>query len=508
MPGISATFPLLNEKNEKRGVVGVNIPLKSLSVFLSELNLDTQGHVFITNSSHEIIAFPDIYLITTLLPDSGLRRVALVYELPQKWLRDAYDHYRQTSETRFISETADKRYIINVAPFPKTFPSNWQVFVVMPEQEVLGSVNKVLFQTLIIFGGIFLLSLLIILFFSKRITLSIKALTTETEKFSNFDLDGVQHVNTQITEIDSMSKAIMSATTGLQSFRKYVPEVLVKQLIELGEEANIGGQEAELTIFFSDITGFTSIAESMHPQALMLHLSEYLEELSTIIVGEDGTIDKYIGDAIMAFWGAPLQQQNAPYLACKSALMCQQRNHVLNLKWQSERKPELKTRIGLHTGQTIVGNVGSSVRINYSVIGDSVNLAARLEGINKIYGTEIIISEATYYLVKDSFKCRMLDIVAVKGKQKGVQIYELLHESGQEYPLHLKSVSFYEQYEHALSLYLDQNWLAAREQFEQLFKTHDKDLSVNLMIQRCTNFIDTNHSFPDKWDGVTQLSVK
>jgi len=378
----------------------------------------------------------------------------------------------------------------------------------MPEQEILGSVNKVLFQTLIIFAGIFLLSLLIILLFSKRITHSIKALTTETKKFSNFDLDEVQHINTKITEIDSMSKAIMSATTGLQSFRKYVPEVLVKQLIELGEEANIGGQEAELTIFFSDITDFTSIAERIHPQALMLHLSEYLEELSTIIVSEDGTIDKYIGDAIMAFWGAPLQQINAPYLACKSALRCQKRNHALNLKWQSERKPELKTRIGLHTGQTIVGNVGSSVRINYSIIGDSVNLAARLESINKTYGTEIIISEATYYLIKDNFTCRMLDIVAVKGKQKGAQIFELLHENGDERPLYLKPVEFYEQYESALTLYLAQNWLAAREQFEQLIKTHDKDLSVNLMIQRCTDFIETNHSFPEDWDGVIQLNRK
>jgi adenylate cyclase len=287
-----------------------------------------------------------------------------------------------------------------------------------------------------------------------------------------------------------------------------VPEVLVKQLIELGEEANIGGQESELTIFFSDITDFTSIAERMHPQALMLHLSEYLEELSTIIVSEDGTIDKYIGDAIMAFWGAPLQQQNAPYLACRSALICQQRNHKLNLKWRSERKPELKTRIGLHTGQTIVGNVGSSVRINYSVIGDSVNLAARLESINKIYGTEIIISEDTYLLVKDNFKCRLLDIVAVKGKQKGAQIYELLHESNQERPHHLKSVDFYEQYENALGLYLAQNWLAAREQFQLIIKIYDTDLSVTLMIQRCTKFIDTEHNFPNDWDGVTQLDIK
>jgi len=506
-PGISATYPLFDKDNNKAGVVGVNIPLKSLSVFLSELELEKQGHVFITNSNHEIIAFPDTNLITTLLPDSGLRRIALVYELPQKWLRDAYDHFRQTKETRFVSTTNDKKYIINVAQFPKSFPSQWQVFVVMPEQAVLGSVNQVLFQTLLIFGGIFVLSLFIILLFSKRITHPIRALTLETEKFSNFDLDEVKKVETKITEIDSMSNAIISATTGLQSFRKYVPETLVKQLIDLGEEAKIGGQETELTLLFSDIVGFTSIAEIMHPQDLMVHLSEYLEELSLIIVDQNGTIDKYIGDAIMAFWGAPIPHQRSPYDACKAALLCQQRNHELNKRWQADRKPELHTRIGLHTGRTIVGNVGSSVRINYSVIGDSVNLAARLEGINKLYGTEIVISEDTYHLVKDNFKCRLLDIVAVKGKLKGVQIYELLYEY--DNPIDLsKPDEFYQNYELAFQDYLQKDFTRAIEKLIRCQSSVEADKSVIRLLAACQYNLDNIDLLPEDWKGVTTLEEK
>ncbi|WP_111977569.1 adenylate/guanylate cyclase domain-containing protein [Algibacillus agarilyticus] len=507
-PGISATFPLLDSDDNKRGVIGINIPLESLSVFLSELNLDKKGHVFITNANHEIIAFPDTNLITTLLPDSGLRRVALVYELPQKWLRNAYDHYRETGETKFFSETDDKTYIINVAPFPKSFPTKWQVFVVMPEKEVLGSVNQVLLQTLLIFLSIFALSLLVILFFSQRITKPIKALTIETEKIRNFNLDDIQRVRTNISEIHSMSNAIISAKTGLQSFRKYVPEVLVKQLIDLGEQAKIGGQETEVTIFFSDIANFTSIAERIHPQDLMLHLSEYFEELSMIIVKNNGTIDKYIGDAIMAFWGAPIHHERTPYDACKSALLCQKRNKLLNEQWIKDRKPVLKTRIGLHTGRTIVGNVGSSVRINYSVLGDSVNLAARLEGINKLYDTEIIISENTYHLVKDSYKCRMLDIVAVKGKQIGVQIYELLHEIDEQEPELKYPIEFYETYELALKDYLNKNISSAMDKLYICQEIAQHDKSVLKLLASCKQFIEKGDTIPEHWDGITTLHEK
>ncbi|MCW8928680.1 MAG: hypothetical protein OQL19_00395 [Gammaproteobacteria bacterium] len=507
-PGISATFPVLDQDGKKMAVVGINSPLHSLSDFLSKQEVSENGLVFITNTNHEIIAFPDTSLLTTILPNSGIRRMALVYELPQKWLRDAYDHYRSTMEKRFVSTTNNQRYITNVVAFPKSFPSEWQIFVVIPEEDVLGSVNKVFFQTLAVFGGIFLVSLLIVHFFSLRITRPIKQLSLETQKIKNFDLDDVVKVDTNIKEIDLMSQSIVSATTGLQSFKKYVPAELVKQLVELGEEAHVGGKETELTLLFTDIAGFTTIAESMHPEDLTLHLSQYFEELSHIIMLENGTIDKYIGDAIMAFWGAPLAQKNTPYSACKAALNCQKKNQELNAVWAEERKPILQTRIGLHTGRTVVGNMGSNERINYTVLGDSVNLAARLEGINKLYGTSIIISETTFYQVSNDFFCRLLDIVAVKGKTKGVQIYELICEKD-NIPNDLpKPLDYYENYEKAFSAYLNQQWSEALNILNSLLEYDAHDKAVLLMIARCNHYNEHQSELPDDWDGTTVLTSK
>ncbi len=507
-PGISATYPILNEQGEKMAVVGVNIPLHSLSEFLAELDVDNNSQVFITNSKHEIIAFPEPNLLTTLVPNSNLRRMALIYELPQLWLRDAYDHYRLTKETQFLTETDNKRYITRVVPFPKTFPSEWQVFVVVPEKDVLGSLNSVLLNTLGIFFAIFLLSLFVVQLFSRYITKPIKQLAIETQKIKDFDLNDVKEVDTNIKEIDFMSKSLMSATTGLQSFRKYVPAALVKQLIELGEEANQGGQEAELTLFFSDIENFTTIAESMHPQDLMAHLSEYFDALSNIVMEQNGTIDKYIGDAIMAFWGAPVTQEKTAYDACKVALLCQKKNEALNEYWVSQHKPALVTRIGLHTGRTIVGNVGSKERINYSVLGDSVNLAARLEGINKLYGTSIIISENTYYQVCEDFFCRRLDIVAVKGKTKGVEIYELICEMDKIDTDLPRPRSYYDDYEKAFNAYLNKQWNDALSILRNLLANHPDDVSVQLMISRCEYFVENPSEVPGEWDGSTTLTTK
>lgn len=507
-PGISATYPILDEQGEKMAVVGVNIPLHSLSEFLSELDVSENGQVFITNSQHELIAFPDSNLLTKLVPNSNLRRMALIYELPQMWLRDAYDHYRMTKETQFATETDKKRYITRVVPFPKTFPSEWQVFVVIPEEDVLGSVNTVLLHTLAIFFAIFLLSLFVVQLFSRYITKPIKQLAIETQKIKDFDLNEVKEIDTTIKEIDFMSKSLMSATAGLQSFRKYVPAELVKQLIHLGEEANQGGQETELTLFFSDIAGFTSIAESMHPQDLMVHLSEYFDVLSNIIMEENGTIDKYIGDAIMAFWGAPVTHERTAYAACKVALLCQKKNEELNEYWVSQHKPALVTRIGLHTGRTIVGNVGSKERINYSVLGDSVNLAARLEGINKLYGTSIIISEATYFQVCDDFFCRRLDIVAVKGKTKGVEIYELVCEMDKVDTDLPKPRRYYDDYEKAFTAYLNKQWDEALSILRALLADDQDDLAVQLMITRCEYYAENPLELPKEWDGSTTLTTK
>jgi adenylate cyclase len=206
-------------------------------------------------------------------------------------------------------------------------------------------------------------------------------------------------------------------------FGKYVSPVMVERMMETPPE--LGGVDNDTTIFFSDIRSFTTLSETMSPQELVQLLNEYLTAMTDCIMDYRGTLDKYIGDAIMCFWGAPIPQEDHALLSCKCALKQMEILDRLNLEWPPEK--QIHIGIGLNSGISTVGNMGSEGRMNYTVMGDHVNLASRLEGINKQYYTSIVISESTYDHIKDKGAiCRELDDIRVKGKKKPVRIYELI----------------------------------------------------------------------------------
>jgi len=207
-------------------------------------------------------------------------------------------------------------------------------------------------------------------------------------------------------------------------FSNYVSKSVVEELIKHPEKLELGGEDKEITVLFSDIRGFTTLSEKLAPQELVAHLNEYLSAMTDIIFKYEGTLDKYVGDEIMAFWNAPVEQPNHAELACLTALEMMEKLHELNENWPEDKR--LNIGIGINTGIMTVGNMGSKSRMDYTLMGDNVNLGARLEGTNKIYGTNIIISEYTYEKVKDKFLCRELDNIRVKGKHKPVKIYELI----------------------------------------------------------------------------------
>jgi adenylate cyclase len=213
------------------------------------------------------------------------------------------------------------------------------------------------------------------------------------------------------------------------TFSKLVAKSVVDELLKDPEKIKLGGEKKLITVLFSDIRGFTSLTEKMQSEALVMHLNEYLEAMTNIVIKYEGTLDKYIGDAIMAFWGAPIPQENHALLACKAAVEMMYVLNGLNEKWRtlkSDSKPPLNIGIGLNTGDMHVALMGSSSRMDYTLIGDNVNLGSRIEGINKEYRTNIIISEFTYDYVKDHVIVRELDLVRVKGKQYPVKLYELI----------------------------------------------------------------------------------
>jgi len=228
-----------------------------------------------------------------------------------------------------------------------------------------------------------------------------------------------------------------------EAFGKYVNKHLLDEMISKKSEIKLGGEKRDITVFFSDIRDFTSVSEKLFPEELANLINSYLTTMAKIILDNNGTIDKFIGDAIMSFWNAPLEKKDHSFLACKSAIEQIKSLKEFNQK-DSDKKPKLRMGCGIHTGEAIVGNFGSHHRFNYTALGDTVNLSSRLEGLTKYYKIPIIISESTQKLVRTNFDFRKLDMVKVKGKEKPVSIYELCIE---------KDTDLVEKFENALDLY-------------------------------------------------------
>ncbi len=301
-----------------------------------------------------------------------------------------------------------------------------------------------------------------------------------------------------------------AATEGRQKamikgmFERYVDKTVVKQIIDNPSLVKLGGEERELTTLFADIEGFTRMAEKMGPQNTVAMLNSYLTEMSNVIVEEYGTIDKYIGDAIMAFWGAPLNDDDHAYHACAAAIRMQKKLLALHTKWIHYGRPVVNQRIGINTGKSVVGNMGAEARLNYTAIGDAVNLASRLEGVNKEYGTRLLMSENTYRLVNARVLSREMDLVVVVGKTEPVRIYELIGLADEVQTDATKK--FLEHYHNGLEAYKKRAWKSAITQFQQALSIRRDDIVSNLYIQRSTLFIDSPP--PPDWNGVFVMTKK
>ena len=268
-------------------------------------------------------------------------------------------------------------------------------------------------------------------------------------------------------------------------------------MIQNNQDAEIGGKRQTLTLLFSDIENFTGITEQTDPEEMINRLYVYFSLLAHTITDNKGTIDKYIGDSIMAFWGAPvdIDVKTHARLACQSALVCQMQGFNLSNTWKREGKPAFRTRFGIHTGEVVVGNMGSDERINYTVLGDNVNLASRLEGLNKYYGTEIIVSSATHNLVKDEFEFRVLDKITVKGKTQPIFIYELLAEKDK---LDHNVLRAYRVYEAGFKCYLNGDWDGCVKYMADVIRSLN-DPAAKVLKERAENF---KANPPAKWTGV------
>lgn len=287
-------------------------------------------------------------------------------------------------------------------------------------------------------------------------------------------------------------------------FSTYVNPSVVEELITHPDRLKLGGERRELTVMFSDIEGFTTIAEHMESHKLVSLLNEYLSAMTEIVMKNDGTLDKFEGDAIVAFWGAPIPQEDHAVRACLCALQMQDALVDIRRFWKEHNKPSINVRIGINTGDMVVGNMGGAGKFDYTVIGDSVNLASRLEGANRQYKTGILVGEHTYELVSDKILGREVDLISVKGRTAPVKIFELLQAKDSTIDQSLGK--FLSVYEEALRLYRERKWREATTRFTEARLIKPDDHLSRLYIERATHY--TAHPPPPEWDEVFVMQTK
>ncbi len=302
----------------------------------------------------------------------------------------------------------------------------------------------------------------------------------------------VQHYMTEEREKRKMRKAL----------ELYLSPSMVRIVSEQPERLKLGGEKRELTVFFSDIRGFTSISEKLAPEILVELLNDYLGAMTGIVFRHDGMLDKYIGDAVMALWGAPLPQVDHAARACRAALEMVARLRELNREWEAKGWPRLDIGAGLNTGPMVFGNMGSAQHLSLTVMGDNVNLGSRLEGLNKLYGTNVIASEETVRAAAGGFATRELDLVRVKGKRLPVRIFELLGPASERQTW----AALVERFDAGLAAYRARSWGDARELFATVLQDRPQDGPARLYTARCAAMI-ADPPGPN-WDGVTVMDTK
>ena len=485
----------------QRGVWAVQFEVAYLSEFLSTLHLGRSGRVYVVTRSGLVVGHPHGE-VTEMV--NGVKQIARAENHRDPMLAGAWKELQQRGPgTRVFSFGP---YLSMVADFPPESGIDWRVIGVVPKVDYFGDAERQAW-TAVLIGALFaLLASFLGAMLSSRVSAAMNDIADEMDRVGRFEMSErrLSDERSIVREVNAMAAATDRMKSSLRSFGKYVPRELVQDLLLSGREARLGGEKLEITTLFSDIAGFTTLSESLAPDELVRELGEYFERMSETVREFQGTVDKYIGDAIMAFWGAPRPFADHALQACRAALAMRDRLRAMQAQWQREGRPVMAARIGINTGMAVVGNIGSPNRMNYTAMGDAVNLASRLEGLNKSYGTEIVIGESTAGLVKEKMVLRPLDWVAVKGKARAVLVHELLGEKGQVDTAALKAIELHRE---ALHLYRARNFSEAGMRFLEVFDTLGQhDAASHKLAERCKVYMDQPP--PEEWNGSTAMMEK
>lgn len=469
IPGITAAKPIINAADEIIAVVGVDLTLNRISEFLGQQEIGILGKAFILNFSGDIMVAPKNSEFSAINKDI---------------VTTVFDKFLTTHENYFMFNHKELTYLASVTPFPVSFAQQWYITIIVPFLDYFGDMLRHQHWVLIISMLILIFSGMLVALFSKHISRPIVQLAEEVDKVKNLNFEGEIKIKSNIKEINLMTSSVNALKAAIRSFSLYVPQEIVSQLIRKGEAIALEGEKKEITIFFLEIQDFTTMTEKLSIEQLMHSLSAYFDGLSKIILECQGTIDKYMGEKLMAFWGAPLDVPDHAAKACMAALRCHYFDIVFNKRQMGQ--PAFHAHMGIHEGNVIVGNIGTFERMNYTVMGESVNIASRLKDLGSTFHSAIVISEKMHQMVADKFLTRPLDFLLINGGTEKVKIYELMASIEGEHSLIATQhqIDLAASFTQAYELYHLGKLPEAKALFEAMHQKFPEDYPTQLYLKR------------------------
>jgi class 3 adenylate cyclase len=406
-------------------------------------------------------------------------------------------------------ELAGERFLVRRAAVTPEAAGDAEFLLLSSLDAELAFLRRLSRVLLAVGGGILLAALATGYGLARGITRPVARLAAAARRVGAGALDTKVEIDTG-DELEELGGAFNEMVAGLRerdlikrSFERYVSKAVADEVLRNPELAKLGGSRREITAMFIDLGGFTGLAETLTPEAVVSHLNEYFEAACDAILTQEGAISEFQGDGIVAFWGAPIARADDATRACVAALGCEAALTALAARWQARGLPRLRFRIGLHTGPMVVGEVGSDERGKYAVVGDGMNLASRIEGANKLYGSRILISEATRERAGDTIECRELDSIRVVGRRQAVRVYELLARRAELDPARARAR---EAFARGLAAYRACDWDAAQGGFEAALAQDPADAPARAFLERVAE-LRKDPPLPG-WDGVFALTTK
>lgn len=489
-PGLTLSRRLTTSDGARLAVFGADMTIAALSAFLRERHVGQSGRVFILDGDGRLIGYPDETKIVKA--DGDAITVIDGAAVDDPVVAPAILARRQgRGDTFTVAATNDGApWLVRFSPFANGFGSTWTIGVVVAEDEFVGPVKRASLMILLA-GGLFMaVATVAIIAASRLLVRPLDALVEETERIRQLKLDGPVRVASPLMEIDALANAIGSMKAGLSSFGSYVPKTLVHNIITSGIGTSVGGRRQPLTVLFTDLEGFTAATETMAPEQVLPWLSRYFDAMSSAIHANGGTIDKYIGDAIMALWNAPLDDPDHVAHACRAMLACRDASRLLG-----DNGTALSTRMGLHTGTAVVGNVGASDRMQYTALGAMVNLAARVESLNKQLDTKLLVTDAVAKEISSLFTLRPMGLVLPVGTSQPIEVHELLSEGE-------GAGADIEVWNQAMIALKTRDWRSAGEALTHFIRLRPADKAAALYLKTLKTVVH------DEWDGILRFSRK